>query len=54
MFTVQRIDGKDIELVCRVESELWAETIRDLLDGIGEEDVRYVVSKDNEDVVRSE
>lgn len=47
MFTVQRIDGKGIELVCRAESELWAETVRDLLDSTGDEDVCYVVAKEN-------
>ena len=47
MFAVQRIDGKDIELICRAESELWAETVRDLLDSMGDEDVCYVVAKEN-------
>jgi len=46
MFTIQRIDGKDIELICRAESEFWASTIRDLLDEM-DEDGYFVAAKEN-------
>lgn len=46
MFIVQRVDTEDIELICRVESEFWADKIRDLLDAM-DDDYYYVVAKED-------